>query len=312
MRISIQHSVFNIRYSLFVRIFVLVLIFTDALFCQRKTELHPSPNPPVTLAYNLRLDLLQSISGTSDSLETPTVHKSPFTAALLSIAIPGAGQFYNETYWQSALFLAAEATLWVVYVSYEKKGDQQTTDFQNFADANWSVVDYVRWMQQYYQSESGNIVINPDQNLRPWDRVNWSQVNAAEEAIGLRQPPTGFTHRLAERPEQQYYEMIGKYPQFGGGWSDAGSYLPSDVLSSNVTARFKEYSLMRGDANSSYNKASSAAYLLVANHVLSAVEAAWTAARIDNSVRVESHLEPTVRGHGLVEFVPTASVSVTF
>lgn len=295
-----------------MRVVISIVLLSGTSFSQKKLEFHSSSHRPVALANDLHLDLMQPAFREQDSLETPRVHKSPLTAGLLSITLPGAGQFYNETYWQSVGFFVAEAALWAVYATYEKRGDRQTADFQRFADANWSVVDYVRWMQQYYQSESGNIVINPDQNLPPWDRVNWSQVNAAEEAIGLRQPPTGFTHRLAQRPEQQYYEMIGKYPQFGGGWSDAGSYLPSDVLSSNVSARFKEYSLMRGDANSSYNKASSAAYLLVANHLLSALEAAWMAAHIDNSVRVESHLEPTIRGRGLVEFVPTASVTVTF
>jgi hypothetical protein len=42
-----------------------------------------------------------------DSLLTDTPLKDPSTATWLSIALPGAGQAYNESYWKTALLLPA-------------------------------------------------------------------------------------------------------------------------------------------------------------------------------------------------------------
>ncbi len=71
---------------------------------------------------------------------------SPFTAGLYSAVIPGAGQLYTKSYWQSASFFGAEVLAWVVYTVYEKKGDRQTNAFQQYADQHWSVVTYANWI----------------------------------------------------------------------------------------------------------------------------------------------------------------------
>lgn len=47
----------------------------------------------------------------SDSIYVPT--KSAFTAVLLSAAIPGAGQIYNESYWKAPLIWGISG--WLVY-----------------------------------------------------------------------------------------------------------------------------------------------------------------------------------------------------
>ena len=51
--------------------------------------------------------------------------KSPWLAGGLSIVLPGAGEFYAESYWKSAAFFVAEVVLWTVAYSYDKKGDRQ-------------------------------------------------------------------------------------------------------------------------------------------------------------------------------------------
>ena len=66
--------------------------------------------------------------------------KSPWLAGGLSLVLPGAGEFYAESYLKSAVFLAAEAALWVLAYSYDRKADRQTDFFQNYANAHWSVV----------------------------------------------------------------------------------------------------------------------------------------------------------------------------
>ena len=79
---------------------------------------------------------------------------------------------------------------------------------------------------------------NSSNSLKPWQRVNWTDLNNAEgnietlmDAQGI--PTTGFTHQLAPYGDQQYYEMIGKYSQFGGGWDDAATFTKADVIANN-------------------------------------------------------------------------------
>jgi hypothetical protein len=237
---------------------------------------------------------------------------SPLTAGLLSAAIPGVGQFYTKSYWKGAAFLGAEALMWAIYASYENKGDNKTSEFQTYADNHWSVIRYAYWIRDNYPAYYDNTVVPGLQAAdiaNPWTYVNWAQLNFYEEQIGAI-THSGFSHKLAAHGDQQYYEMIGKYAQFGGGWDDAatfqsGGFTEADVQSENVSPNFLKYRDMRGDANSLYNIGTTVSYLIVANHLLSAVEAAWNASKINHRIKLQGHIE-TRRIYGnMVEFVPT-------
>ncbi|HTY35916.1 MAG TPA: hypothetical protein VMH23_02340, partial [Bacteroidota bacterium] len=245
----------------------------------------------MTLSGNVHMDLisgLQTMAVSDSALHRQTVHpegwKSPLLAGAMSIVVPGSGEVYTSSYWRAGGFLVAEAGLWVFYVSYYTKGNNQTTLFQDFADQHWSVVRYAQWIQNNLaalnpdvSSFTGYMIAGTD-NQAPWLQVDWSKLNAVENAIAQRSG-NGFTHQLPHRPEQQYYELIGKYPQFAAGWDDAGVMTPDRIVNSDVSAKFLEYSKMRGKANDFYNIATTGSILLVVNHLLSAIDAAWSAAQ---------------------------------
>lgn len=272
------------------------------------------------LTGNVRTDLMIGFSGTSlDSLAGTLSRydqqkKSPLLAGLISVVLPGAGEYYTESYWRAGGFLAAEIALWVVYAAYTSKGNNQTDFFQNYADEHWSVVLYAQWIEKYAgqlnPGVNGSGVVTGSGSQPPWERVDWAKLNAVEEQIG-KKSGNGFTHRLPRRPEQQYYELIGKYPQFAAGWDDA-NITPADIIANNVSARFLEYAEMRGKANDFFNIASTSASVIVANHILSALDAAWSATQFNQQLKLEAHLKPTVRPYGFVEFVPTATATITF
>ncbi|MEX2117356.1 MAG: hypothetical protein WEB37_10750 [Bacteroidota bacterium] len=266
---------------------------------------------------NLRLDLMIHLVP-SDSLpplgSTGIRPKSPLRAAAYSVVVPGAGEFYAESYWRSAAFFGTEILLWVAYAVYDGKGDRQTTDFERYADQYWSVVRFAEWVETHGASLNPNpppagIVVSNDTNLPPWERVDWALLNAWEQHIGGR-ASTGFSHRLPRRPDQQYYELIGKYLQYNMGWDD---WDPArvDYLTS-MSQKFGYYRDMRGRANDLYTIARTAGYLVLANHFLSAVDAAFAASGFNKSVHIEARLRPTPRSFNFVEFVPTASVTVSF
>lgn len=298
-------------------IFSLLLFLDSRAISQFKGG---SSHQEAVLTGHLRFDLEQFARGEQDSARIgskASQRKSPLYAGLMSAAIPGVGEIYAGSFWRGTAFIAAEAALWVFYASYEGKGDDQTRLFQQFADEHFSVVLYAQWMQQYAAvlnpnidpADCSGIVISNDPNLKPWDRIDWAKLNRCEEAIGAR-TGTGFTHRLPRRPEQQYYELIGKYEQYSSGWDDA-NVDPSNYLT-NLSARFLAYRDMRGKANDFYNIATTVSYVLVANHLLSALDAAWVASQYNRSLSLRAHLQPTSRPLGFVEFVPTASLRLDF
>ena len=104
--------------------------------------------------------------------------KSPVLAGIMSAILPGSGELYVGEYLKAAIFFAVEAALITTAVIYDNKGDDKTTEFQNFADEHWSVVKYA----EYLNSQGAEIYINPDESLPPWERVNWTELNAAKQA----------------------------------------------------------------------------------------------------------------------------------
>jgi hypothetical protein len=290
--------------------------------CQYKYSLISSPEKP-SLTGNIQYDLTLNAKdelNTFDSTNTRfgTKKYSSLRAGLYSAFIPGAGQLYTKSYWQSAAFLGAEVLMWIIYSKYEDKGDRQTELFQQYADQHWSVVDYVNWIrdpQNFGNIINDNPIIPGTENLPAWQRVDWDKLNTIEMQIAGDQSiqPTGFTHKLDRHGEQQYYEMIGKYQQFGGGWDDAstfkaGGFTKADIISATVSPRFLEYSQMRGDANSFYNIATTVSYVIVANHIFSALEAAWNASKINHKIELQGHIQSRIIYRNMVEYVPTLHV----
>lgn len=218
---------------------------------------------------------------------------SPLKVGLMSAIIPGSGEFYMKDYLKSALFLTLEVVSWYFYFSYTKRGDEQTRKFKQYADENWSVVDYAvwmnEWMRRYGDDDAPFIRISPNETLKPWQRVDWSELNKAEDYISRK--TRGFSHRLPFYGEQQYYELIGKYHQYAPGWNDFDrNFIPESVDLLSPTSKFKFYSLERGKANDFYSVATTSALIIVTNHILSAVDATVSAILHNKKVRSETSL----------------------
>ena len=233
--------------------------------------------------------------------------KSAVLSGVLSALIPGAGQVYNEDYWIAGIFVAVEAALIVTAINYDNKGDDQTEYFQNYADDytnpdhNWSVVRYAEWLVEYQYNNDpellDRIIISDDPNLPPWERVDWNELNEAE---------TG-SHNLPSHGAQQYYELIGKYHQYAGGWND----YTGGANNSQISPNFTYYAGERGIANEYYNTASTAVIGVYINHLLSAAEAVWGAARFNDNLAVNLRVE-TFNFAGKTELIPTLKMKFNF
>jgi hypothetical protein len=210
--------------------------------------------------------------------------KSVIQAALYSAVIPGAGQYYAGSTWKAILFAGIEVAAWTAYIVYSDKASDQEAVMESFANANWSEQRY--WSKLYYEALQRGISTLPvyrvDENniLIDYDADVIESLRFLEDALG-------HSHKLPETKTQQYYEMIYKYlTQFGNGWADADFYREYYGNTNNMTAQMFQYRDMRNDMNSYYDNVSTVTNIILLNHVLSALDAAWTARGYNREIKI--------------------------
>jgi hypothetical protein len=237
----------------------------------------------------------------------PSEKKSVLLAGILSGVFPGAGEVYvggTTNYIKAGALVLIEAVSLYYSISYSQKGDAQTNYFQNYADKRWSVVKYAQWIND--NTAGSKVIINPDNTLSPWQRVDWASLNAAEDGIQA----TGFTHHLSPHGEQQYYELIGKYPQYARGWED-------DTQPNNLTnpdyhsPEFDAYATMRGDANALYKISTRGVTFLYVNHILGILDAIWSASSFNKNLTVSLRYDQVNMAY-LEDWAPTLHIKYNF
>jgi hypothetical protein len=242
--------------------------------------------------YYPRLRLLSTVNSLMDSsqsenknlnksneLENPN-RKSVWIGAGLSALVPGAGEFYAKSFIKSAIFFGIEVACWSAYALYNHKGNVQTNDFQNFANANWDIRRYANWLKN--QAFDGNEVINPNEPNLETLRLEINQCEAQN-----------FSHTLPDwvTNSQQYYEVIGKYQNFQAGWVGADQILTKQNYETTRLPIFETYAGMRDLANKYYNDATTGAMIAIVNHILSAADAAWSVSIFNKKLEVQTGME---------------------
>lgn len=197
-------------------------------------------------------------------------------ALLMSAVLPGSGQVYAKSYYKAAAFLAVEVAAWTLYSSYTGKGNDITNEFHNFADSHWSEQEYFKWIAQ--QSGIAYDVANMEK-LREWEHGQ-------------------FSHGLNRQKDQQYFEMIGKYHQFNYGWDDFRNDHPITITHSEMTSNYivsknrYYYEGRRNASNDAYKTATTGVTVVLLNHILSAIDAAWTTSLYNRRINTTLRLEP--------------------
>ncbi len=248
--------------------------------------------------------------------------KNRWLAGLFSLILPGGGEYYAGSYLKGAIFTVVEAAAITTALIYNHKGDSQTNFFQNYADQNWYVAKYAYWTLN--NAKNLNPDVNPDDysgvfrgvdwhNINPngsdayWlglkKDVDWTVLNQLESAMS-----GGYTHQLVYPGEQQYYELIGKYPQYSHGWATANI---NDTDYHILTQQFLWYAHQRGLANEYYKTGSFGVGVIYVNHFLSALDAIWTTDRYNDSLALKFRMEPGNYSDNFT-FVPTLHISFNF
>ncbi len=247
--------------------------------------------------------------------------KSIWLAVGLSALLPGAGEFYSESYIKSAAFIAVEAAAITLGLIYNKKGNDQTILFQNYADDvknGWSVYRYANWTLA--NAKKLNPYINIDdfngKVIKPDGTVDWVWLNKLESAVSFSStaPVLGsyYSHNLPPRGSQQYYELIGKYQQFNVGWAQFGDDVNSPfVYGDPLVPQFTEYTALFYQADKYYNVASQAVIVVIINHIVSALDAAWTANSYNKNLVLNASLERRDYGY-ITVYYPQLNLQYRF
>lgn len=177
-------------------------------------------------------------------------YKSPGKSFLYSLMVPGGGQLYTGSKTKAFIFMGIEALSWTGFAVYQNQGNKQEKDNNVFADQYWDPTLYYNWLIETYGIISDTM----------------TYIDGGETKT--------FTHHLPDTKTQQYYEMIGKYEQFRYGWVDT-DYARRD----SASAHREKYLVDRDVANSKFDKAKIGAIAALANHLLSAFDAALSARR---------------------------------
>ncbi len=209
--------------------------------------------------------------------------KSPGRAFLLSAIVPGAGELYAGAKWRALAFASVEAFSWIMYFNRKNKGDDAEQNYMEFADANWTLTNlyqngttnqktglsgqhgdtfgshhiYLEYNGTEYMGHTDTL----DQYLPGWDTYI---LNGDIQPIRTR----------------DYYENIGKYDQFSGGWEDFTLFNtdPDTVYLSDIR---DNYLTQRKESNDALKMATNFATVIMFNHLISAFHAQIAAKNYD-------------------------------
>ena len=133
-----------------------------------------------------------------------------------------------------------------------------------------------------------------------------------QDSILLMEEFLGFSHHLQFSKNQQYYENAGKYDQFRYGWSD---YDVDFYDSTKSPSPFRQdYLDQRKKANDLYGKATTFAMVSLANHVISAFEAAISTRSYNRKGEkfAEASLKMRLSTDEDGNIIPRATVTIKF
>jgi hypothetical protein len=238
-------------------------------------------------------------------------YRSPRLAMFLSLIIPGLGQAYTGKYVKTAVFGVAEAAIIGAGAYFGIRGRDEKKEARRFADANFDMaklwkyyndIDSLLWLTL---SVTDTMVADVKSGVLAWDSTEFAEAAAAKNnsyyneienhRIGVVQgwkdcepvldiTSSGETDQpgyILEDPDYKY-----KYtPRQVAGEGDTiwlvSRFNKTDVAFADTLESYlwgyseqqRQYSSMVSQANDYYKISSRVLFLLIANHVISSVDA---------------------------------------
>jgi len=222
----------------------------------------------------------------------------PGKPLMMSLIVPGLGQLYNkEPIWKPSLFIGSEILSLASILYANKKADEIRMNYQEFADNNWSLQNWWNFTQSGPSVIENNGMYFTDNKLkamRSYIGTHHLTIHLTGDLLNLFNTEFLTSDSLAlisnylgsddvsMVKDRHYYENIGKYDQFVGGWSDVSTdwYWEEKDVGDSVeivikTPNKQDYLDKRYQANQWLSFAKFSVSAMMFNHVLSGLEAVW-------------------------------------
>jgi len=232
----------------------------------------------------------------------------PARPMLYSLILPGVGQWYNKSpAWKIGLFAGIEVASIFSGLQWRKKAEDIRLKYEIFADQNW---DLKTWVSNTLNTPLGNYA---DVHIDGTHKLILVLSGSLAEQYGNYVSSDSlennahwvYTGEVNVLRDRDFYENIGKYDQFVGGWTDC--YGPEnnqlwfevekDVGDSTEiiisTLNKEDYVGQRARSNVYLNMAKYAVSAVMFNHVISALEAVWST-QIRNRPKKEQKVQTNV------------------
>ena len=231
----------------------------------------------------------------------------PGKPLIMSLLVPGLGQLYNkEPIWKPGLFIGTEIVTLSSILYSNKKADQIRLDYQEFADNNWSIENWWSFTQSGPEVIENNGLYFTDNKLKAMrsyigthhltihlkgDLVNiFNTEFLSSDSLSLIAGYLG-SENISMVKDRHYYENIGKYDQFVGGWSDVSTdwYWEEKDVGDSIeivikTPNKQNYLDERYKANQWLSFAKFSISAMMFNHVVSGLEAVWANRNKDSEI----------------------------
>ena len=250
--------------------------------------------------YNLDDRFLSNYYFLQDSIENEITNQNstndtlivyPAKPMLYSLIFPGLGQWYNKSpLWKIGLFSGIEVASILSGMNWVKKADDIRIKYELFADDNW---DLETWVYNTLSTPIGNYA---DVHIKGTHKLTLKLSGALAEQFGTFVTSDSlddnvhwvYSGEVTVLRDRDFYENIGKYDQFVGGWTDCYDQNNvqnwfevykdvGDSVETIITTPNKEdYVSKRADSNDYLNMAKFAISAMMFNHVVSAMDAVWS------------------------------------
>ena len=266
-----------------ILIFILAVLFISA------SDLYNLDNRFYSSYYFFQ-DSLNS-ANINQNLTDDTLTVYPARPMLYSLIFPGLGQWHNKSpLWKIGLFSGVEAVSILSGMQWIKKADDIRVNYELFADDNW---DLKTWVYNTLSTPIGNYA---DVHINGTHKLTLKLSGSLAEQFGTFVTSDSlednahwvYSGEVTVLRDRDFYENIGKYDQFVGGWTDCYDQSNNqqwfevykdvgDSIETIITTPSKEdYVSKRAESNDYLNMAKFAISAMMFNHVVSAMDAVWS------------------------------------
>ena len=226
---------------------------------------------------------------TEDTIkDSVTLVNYPAKPMLYSLILPGLGQYKNgDPLWKSAIFIGVEAASIVGMLQWNKQAEDIRKQYELFGDNHWSIIN---WVENTLLNPITGLIQYGDFKLDGTHKLELHLSGSLAEAFGefvssdslVTHPEWIYSDELSIFQDQHFYENIGKYDQFVGGWDDAFEwYIVEKTVEDTIeiilmTPNKNDYNNERDKSNQYLKLANYAVTAIMFNHVISGIEAVLT------------------------------------